>query len=154
MVEARTSPSTTETKLYGRLCDSLGIKCHLPVLELLHASYRISRSSCSENPLLSLSSSSLAPQPGGSQTEHDEISKSPCSDKEHLWDLFTLLNSSNTIRARTGLSASDPFFGLIKETFLPCCRCSLLDSNAQLFYCCRTQAALFFLTSSEAFYSS
>lgn len=70
---------TTETMLYGRLCDSLGIKCHLPVLELLHASYRISRSSCSENPLLS-SSSSLAPQPGGFQTEHDEISKSPCSD--------------------------------------------------------------------------
>lgn len=120
MVEAKTSPATTETMLYGRLCDSLGIKCHLPVLELLHASYRISRSSCSENPLLSLSSSSLALQPGGSQTEHDEISKSPCSDKEHL---FILLSSSNTIRARTGLSASDPFFGLIIETFLPHCCC-------------------------------
>lgn len=105
MVEAKTSPATTETRFYGRLCDSLGIKCHLPVLELLQASYRISRSSCSENPLLSLSSSSLAPQPG-----HGEISKSPCSDKEHLWDLFTLLNGSNTIRARTALSASDHFF--------------------------------------------
>lgn len=98
MVEAKTSPAPTETMLNGCLCDSLGIKCHLPVLELLQASYRISRSSCSENPLLSLSSSSLAPQPGGSQTEHDEISKSPCSDKEHLWDLFTLLNSSVSLR--------------------------------------------------------
>ena len=47
----------------------------LPELEVLHVLYMMSRSSCSENPPVSLLTSSLVSQPGDSHTEHAEMSK-------------------------------------------------------------------------------
>lgn len=54
------------------------MKSTLPVLEVLHVLYMMSRSSCSENPPVSLLSSSLVPQPGDSHAKHVDMSKSWC----------------------------------------------------------------------------
>lgn len=62
-------------------------RARLPELDVLHASYMMSRSSCSENPLVPwLSSMSFVPQPGDSHTSHVEKLIHIHTRKEYMYN--------------------------------------------------------------------